>query len=203
MVKFLKTRNVKNPAREPGNVGFDFFIPEYDEAFERDFAAKNPELKIEKPDATHEHYFVRIPPHKSICVPSGIHSLLPENEALIASNKSGVALKKQLVRGAELIDPNYTGEIHLHLINTSGDFREVNLGDKLVQFIPFVFDNDMEIIEIGPNRNDKIKVETDNGTVEQIPAHDDFDMEVRQSKFYKDLKFNNRSAGAFGSTGIR
>lgn len=195
MVKFLKTRNVKNPAREAGNVGFDFFIPEYDEAFERDFKAKNPDLSIEKPDNTHEHYYVRIPPHKSICVPSGIHSLLPENEALIASNKSGVALKKQLVRGAELIDPNYQGEIHLHLINTSPDYKEVSLGDKLVQFIPFVFDNEVEVTEVGPNRNELVD--------DKLLSHDDFDANVKASDFYKDMKFTNRGFGMAGSTGTR
>lgn len=195
MVKFLKTRNVKSPAREAGNVGFDFFIPEYDEAFERDFNAKNPGLAIEKPDNTHEHYFVRIPPHKSICVPSGIHSLLPENEALIASNKSGVALKKQLVRGAELIDPNYQGEIHLHLINTSADYKEVFLGDKLVQFIPFVFDNEVEVTEVGPDRNELVD--------DKLLSHDDFDANIKASDFYKDMKFTNRGAGMAGSTGTR
>lgn len=190
MVKFFKTRDVKSPDRKPGNVGFDFFIPEYNEVFERDFKAKNPTLEINKPDSTHEFYYVRIPPHTAINVPSGIHSYLPENEALIASNKSGVAIKKNLIRGAELIDPNYQGEIHLHLLNVSNDYKEVNLGDKLVQFIPFVFDNDVAEVVEGPKRT----LDT---------AHDDFDATVITNDFYKDFKFNNRGAGMAGSTGTR
>jgi dUTPase len=190
MVKFLKTRDVKSPERKLGNVGFDFFIPNFNEVFERDFKAKNPTLNIEKPDATHADYYIRIPPHVAINVPSGIHSFLAPDEALIASNKSGIAIKKNLIRGAELIDPNYQGEIHLHLINVSNDFKEVMLGDKLVQFIPFKFDNETEITVEGPMRTLDL-------------PHDDFDAKILSNEFYTNFGFSNRGAGMAGSTGTR
>lgn len=189
MVKFLKTRQVKNPKRDVGNVGFDFFIPEYNEVFERDFMAKNPTLRILPPDEFNDKYHVDIPPHEAINVPSGIHSFLPEDEALIAANKSGVAQKKRLIRGAELIDPNYQGEIHMHVINTSNENKCVNLGEKLVQFIPFKFDNEVETTVEGPMR-----------TLDETA--DEFADKVNSGDFYKDLKFSNRGAGAFGSTSL-
>lgn len=190
MVKFLKTRDVKSPERKLGNVGFDFFIPNFNEVFERDFKAKNPTLNIEKPDATHADYYIRIPPHVAINVPSGIHSFLATDEALIASNKSGIAIKKNLIRGAELIDPNYQGEIHLHLINASNDFKEVMLGDKLVQFIPFKFDNETEVTVEDPMRTLDL-------------PHDDFDAKILSNEFYTNFGFSNRGAGMAGSTGTR
>lgn len=50
-------------------------------------------------------------------------------------NKSGIAVKKGLVIGAKVIDADYRGEIHIHLINTSSFDQTVSLGDKVAQAI--------------------------------------------------------------------
>ena len=50
-------------------------------------------------------------------------------------NKSGVSLKKGLMVGACVVDSDYQGEIHLHLINTSTKEVTIEPGDKLVQFL--------------------------------------------------------------------
>ena len=68
-------------------------------------------------------------------IPSGIKANVPEGFALVAFNKSGVALKKQLLVGAAVVDSDYQGEIHLHLVNTSNRVVEISPGEKLTQFL--------------------------------------------------------------------
>ena len=109
-------RNVKEPKiASIGSAGIDFFVP-------NDFD----ETKIES--------------HKSLLIPSGIKAEIPENHVLIAFNKSGVSTKTGLIVGACIVDSDYQGEIHLHVINTSHIDVIVKPGQKLVQFVllPYV-----------------------------------------------------------------
>jgi dUTPase len=48
-------------------------------------------------------------------------------------NKSGVASKKGLIKGAELIDADYSGELHLHLINVGDEVILLSPGEKIIQ----------------------------------------------------------------------
>ena len=42
-MQFIKTRDVKDPVRNPSeNAGIDFYIPENNEEFRGDFKKKNP-----------------------------------------------------------------------------------------------------------------------------------------------------------------
>lgn len=123
MMQILITRKVKVPTRgTPGSAGIDFYVPE-------DF----------KP--------VKLRPGESVNIPSGISAVVPEDYALIAFNKSGVALKKSLQVGACVVDSDYTGEIHLHVFNVGKKEQEIMPGDKLVQFLLIpVWHCDIEII---------------------------------------------------------
>nr|DAH10936.1 MAG TPA: dUTPase [Caudoviricetes sp.] len=110
-MKFCKIRDVKSPCRgHATDAGIDFFVP-------NDFSA------------------TVLPPHQSINIPSGIKASIPAGHALIAFNKSGVALKKGFDVGASVVDESYQGEIHLHLTNTSEHYINVEPGEKIVQFI--------------------------------------------------------------------
>jgi len=73
---------------------------------------------------------------------------------LIAFNKSGVSVKQGLSVGACVVDEDYDGEIHLHMINTSDKDQTVVTGQKLVQFvlIPVSY-IDVEAIDELPERN--------------------------------------------------
>jgi len=127
-MKFLKVRKVKSPVRGTSkSAGIDFFIP----------------------DEWNEGNPYHLPPGGRILVPSGIKVNVIEGHALIAFNKSGIATKKGIVVGAEVVDEDYQGEIHLHIINTNqpletfGDdayainpgYVEIVPGEKLMQFI--------------------------------------------------------------------
>lgn len=110
-MKFAKIRDVKSPCRGHNNdAGIDFFVP-------NDFEAS------------------ALAPHESINIPSGIKVSIPAGHALIAFNKSGVAVKKGLDVGASVIDESYQGELHLHLTNTTNKYISIAPGEKIVQFI--------------------------------------------------------------------
>lgn len=120
-----RTRDVKLPQRgTTGSAGLDFFVP-------NDRASET------------------IQPGDKTFIPSGIKANVPDGHALIAFNKSGVALKKGLMVGACVVDSDYQGEIHLHLVNTGNQAVTIEAGEKLVQFllIPVAHDPVEEVPE--------------------------------------------------------
>ena len=164
---------VKHPEREYGNAGVDFFVPEHTEAFEKAFNEKNVHHNAYLEQSA-DGWFIIIPTHGRVNIPSGVRSRISPNVALEAQNKSGVATKHGLVYGAATVDANYQGIIHVSLINTSNDTVKIKLGAKAVQFIPRIIDTSA------------------------VEVFDDISYE----EFYKDFEFTNRGEGAFGSTGV-
>lgn len=117
-MKIYKTKDVKTPARGTGrSAGIDFYIPE-------GFGS----------------YIV--PPGGDVLIASGIKARVPEGYALIAMNKSGIALKGLQV-GACVVDEDYQGEIHLHVRNISRGLITIQEGEKLVQMllVPVFYDS--------------------------------------------------------------
>ena len=112
MLKFSKVRDVKSPCRaHPTDAGIDFFVP-------NDFI---------------ECY---CQPGGSVLIPSGIKAKVPDGYALIFFNKSGIATKSNLAVGAQVVDQDYQGEIHLHLYNFSSDTPTlIRSGQKIIQGI--------------------------------------------------------------------
>ena len=138
-MKISKIRNVKTPRRgTDGSAGIDFFVPD-------DYPNELCEIK----------------PLERFFIPSGIKANVPDGYALIAMNKSGVALKKGLVVGACVVDSDYQGEIHLHLINTSDKPVRIQPGDKLTQFLLIPVDHCLvEVV----NEGDLFEEETTRGS---------------------------------------
>ena len=107
-----KVRNVKTPTRGTvASAGLDFYVPS-----DKDF-------------------IFEVLPGKAAFIPSGIKANVPEGHALIAFNKSGVALKKHLAVGACVVDEDYQGEIHLHVYNFGDEVAKIQPGEKLVQMV--------------------------------------------------------------------
>lgn len=142
MIEFIKTRNVKDPERNASeNAGIDFYIPERDSFTMDELAGFGLNLRITDNK-------IKIPPHGDVIIPSGIKSKFPNNLALVANNKSGIATKKKLVFGASTIDCSYQGEWHFHLINTSDIPQTIEFGQKIIQFIPhFISTDDIVIVD--------------------------------------------------------
>lgn len=110
MMVFTKTRDVRSPARgTPDSAGLDFFVP-------------------------NDHPKFTLKPGESVNIPSGIKLVLGTSTAGIFFNKSGVGVKGVLV-GAQVVDSDYRGEVHLNVHNTS--LKEVSFdpGQKLVQML--------------------------------------------------------------------
>lgn len=114
-LKFKKTRKVKNPTRGTQfSAGVDFYVPE---DLDPGFGSK-------------------IGPGDDILIPSGIKASIPQNTALVAFNKSGVAVKKGFSVGACVIDSDYQGEIYIHLYNRTNKYLDApKPGEKIIQFL--------------------------------------------------------------------
>jgi dUTP pyrophosphatase len=104
----LLSENAKAPLRgTPGSSGLDVFTP----------------------------IDVEIQPYGSCLIPLDIRFEIPFGWDLAVYNKSGVSTKKNLSKGAELIDSDYRGSVHIHLFNHSDKTVTFNKGDKIAQLV--------------------------------------------------------------------
>lgn len=126
--KFLKVRDVKSPERGSAfSAGIDFFIP-------NDFENK------------------AVFPGHDYLIPSGIIVKLPHGYMLMGADKSGIATSNYakircgikpkanvpescLIVGAKIIDEDYPGELHIHIINVGTQTALLKAGMKIAQFI--------------------------------------------------------------------
>ena|SRR6056297_3156587 len=110
-MKYSKVRKVKSIERgTKKSAGIDFFIPE-------DFREQV------------------LLPTQSVLIPSGIKINIPKNHVLIMLNKSSIAAKKRLLIGAQVIDEDYQGEIHIDLHNVGARNITLKPGMKITQGI--------------------------------------------------------------------
>ena len=110
-MKISKIRDVKTPTRANStDAGIDFFVP-------------------------NDQQPICISPGHSCFIPSGVKVNCPKGYALIAFNKSGIAVKKSLHVGACVVDNGYQGEVHINLTNVGQDNITIEPGDKIVQFV--------------------------------------------------------------------
>lgn len=124
-MKIQKIRDVKTPTRGTSkSAGIDFYVP------------NNPIYKN-----------LSIAPGESVLIPSGIKAEVPKGYALIAFNKSGIAMQKRLYVGACVVDEDYQGEIHIHLTNVGDVITTIHINDKIAQFIllPVFYDTIEEV----------------------------------------------------------
>lgn len=139
-MKIFKVRNVKTPTRGTAkSAGIDFYVPE-------DFPVADLE------------------PLNDMLIPTGIKANIPEGYMLMAAEKSGVATSKSAcikagrkpkldangsatVLGAKIVDEDYQGEIHIHIINTGFHHICILPGMKIAQFIlvPVSYDTIEEV----------------------------------------------------------
>lgn len=132
VMQIAKVRKVKTPERGTSkSAGIDFFVPE-------DFSGQ------------------MLQPHEDVLIPSGICALIPDGYMLMAANKSGTCPSKEakldcetemkitgqdttisssVIIGAAIIDEDYPGEIHIHIINVGKEPVWIERGQKIAQFI--------------------------------------------------------------------
>lgn len=130
-----------------------FSIAEYDPSNEASFSlidVTNPNDKITKwiTDEGTVVSRVMLMPSSRILIPSGIHVNLPDNVYIKFENKSGISAKRGLVFGSSVVDSDYTGEVHLSVINTSSLPVYIKAGEKLLQGIPMFQPKVKEFVEM-------------------------------------------------------
>lgn len=131
-MKIQKLRLVKTPTRgTPDSAGIDLYVP-------KDF--------ISEP--------LKLAPGESVFIPSGIKAHVPKGYAWIAMNKSGVAVKQGLVVGAQVVDCDYDGEIHIHVTNVSNKDQYITPEQKIIQLLLIRINfEDIEVVEELEDRN--------------------------------------------------
>jgi dUTP pyrophosphatase len=108
-LRYAKIRDVKDPQRANyGDAGMDFYIPNDFEPTVMKFGDK-------------------------LLIQSGIKLEIPIGWAMVFFNKSGVATKRGLIVGAQVIDHGYTGEVGLHVVCAADSTTVLEPGQKLVQ----------------------------------------------------------------------
>lgn len=153
-MKILKVRDVKTPVRGTSlSAGIDFFVP-------NDFKAK------------------LVFPGEDMLIPSGIKAKFDDKYMLMAAEKSGVvtsrsavesigrkpkdtAFESVVILGAKIVDADYQGEIHIHIINVGRHPVQITPGYKIAQFIlvPVVYDG----IEVVNTENELFDSVTERG----------------------------------------
>ena len=98
-----------------------------------------------------------VPARKDVLIPLDLRFDIPFGWDLSVYNKSGVATKKKLTKGAELIDSDYRGTVHIHFFNNSDVDVVIEPGDKIAQLVMReVWMGELEEVEL-------ISTETDRG----------------------------------------
>lgn len=149
-MKVSLIRTVKAPVRGTKlSAGIDFFVPEFNEKFVSDLIEKNNFIGETFEEISNRLSFT-LNPNERILIPSGIKvnfEGLPK--ALIAFNKSGIAVKKGLDVLACVVDQDYQGEVHINLVNISNKSVTIFQDEKIAQFIIMpIFYEDIEVVEI-------------------------------------------------------
>lgn len=115
-----------------GSAGWDFYVPNPTSDFFQDMDSVN------KANGVKVHYSeigFDIPAHSSLLIPSGLLCKIPENTALVAFEKSGLATKQCLRPTCRVVDSDYRGEIYIGVENFGADNGFIRFGQKIVQYV--------------------------------------------------------------------
>ena len=111
LCKVVKIRDVTTPSRaHMTDAVIDFYLPNDSEQ-------------------------IILNPGDSNCIPSGIKIEVPYGYMGLFLNKSGIAAKKSVIIGAQVIDCGYEGEVHIDLHNVGKERIIFRAGDKLAQLV--------------------------------------------------------------------
>ena len=72
--------------------------------------------------------------NESILIPLNLRVKIPRGFDIEVKNKSGVATKMKLIKGAQLIDQDYRGNVMIHLINL-GETKQLRDCLKIAQLV--------------------------------------------------------------------
>ena len=144
-IRFSKVRNVKTPTRGTNlSGGVDFYIPNFT-------IEEINQLNLVDFLNTEGNNSFTLKPKQGITIPTGLRMNLGDFRVntfqledydepgvkysiiLLIDNKSGIASKKNLLVGANTVDEDYQGEIHMNVINVGSEVQTLSFDEKLVQ----------------------------------------------------------------------
>lgn len=132
-----KVTDVQTPCKaHQTDAGIDFYLPSDLEYIVQNGKGINIGLYTRPLDPTNDTITstaVEIRPHESVLLPMGVKVNLPDNYGLVFFNRSGIATKKHLFRGACVVDKGYTGLLYVNLTNVSNNTQYLLPGEKLIQ----------------------------------------------------------------------
>lgn len=136
---YFLVRDVHVPTRGTAEAaGIDFYVPNYSPEFLSDLIEKNAGRKLVYNfpfDGDPKIIEIVLQPGQRVLIPSGVKCMIPRGTALIAANKSGVSTKKGLIFTAQVVDSDYSGEVHIGVANISNEPVSILSGEKLIQFV--------------------------------------------------------------------
>lgn len=141
VIRGALSRDVQEPVRgHAHDAGMDFYVPTFSPAFVHRFTVEIPEGAKEKGEDTNVGIDINkdrilLKPGQGAMIPSGVHMEIPIGYMGLYLNKSGVATKKRLLIGAQVIDTFYDGECHINVNNVSDRDVEIKPGEKLTQMV--------------------------------------------------------------------
>lgn len=177
-MKYTKVADVKNPTGRRGDdAGIDLYVP-------NDWNEGKP----------YKLYL-----GEQVNIPSGIKFDIPEGYELQIENKSGVATKKGVTRGATVCDHSYRGVVHVNL-------HKGVIGKE--DFIDDMDGNPISQAEITTGRRDKLgyfyTVITPGEKIAQAILYKISDEPIEEISTEEYDKVETvRNAAGFGSTGTK
>jgi len=131
IIRFAKCRETAiTPQRaHPSDAGWDVF-----------FCPDNMDPQVSS---------IRLTPGEAYKFPTGIKTEVPHGYMLMGANRSGMAANRSIVRGAQVIDAGYSGEIFVDLHNIGNQTQVITPGTKICQLLmlPVVPFRAMEVSE--------------------------------------------------------
>ena len=130
-LKIEKLTDVQIPNKaHTTDAGIDFYIPNNLNYVLKE--GKEIEIGLFEKDGI-KQTAIEVKPHKSCLIPMGIKTSFKKGYGLVFFNRSGTATKKHLLRGACVVDSDYTGQIYVNMNNVSNDSQYLLPGEKLIQ----------------------------------------------------------------------
>lgn len=178
-LRYTKIRGVKSPVRaNPTDAGMDVFVP-YDLTkvdMNKMIDMTKCNIRVDTSVQTGCVTNIVIGPGESALIPTGLCVNVPEGYVLKVEDKSSVATVKGLHVTAGIIDSSYTGEILIHVVNTTNKDSSIAKlavlcpSDKFAQLVLYPIETPQPV---------------------EVPT---------KVELFKD-KETNRGDGGFGSTG--
>lgn len=174
-ISFLKVREVKSPKRANlHDAGVDFYLPKITYQMVEAIKTRNRHIlrwsEIIQYDSEwasypkeQREYYIRLIPGLRLLIPSGIKVWIEDKtSALIAFNKSGLSANSGITVTAQVVDADYTGEVHVGILNNSDNTYIFQEGDKIGQFVhlPIILS---EFEEVDPDTYTHMTFDSDRG----------------------------------------